>query len=425
MIKIRKISLVYLYQVLVLLTPILNNYLLIPIQFLYIVCAFGSLLFLYMLSQQKIKIAGKVIIYSLYVVMLLVFYAMSGKDVPVRTIVARIVYFILIFINFYVLAFQIWDYERCFKLYEKICLFVSILIVIQFILGYLGMGVSLIPAGLTTNTVELTSSNVYRARQMLDRRFSTFFLEPAHQAQYCLPCLAMVLFSGIKTAKKKMIPAFVLTAGLLTTTSMQGILGAGVIWLIFLIFMIKEEKIKGLGRLLLLVPLIMVAIYIVLTQPVLQEQFQKKIMSFNSGKIHRDTSLYVRIIYGWDCYNQIGILQKIFGYGYSNSGTYLLSSGIGLKFTTIELIGYMSGISKMFCELGVAGVLLNFSIMLFPLLKKQFGKRDYRIIGLIVSVGIIMFTSEAFDSISSLLPLTFAMSIYLHNLRLANGIIYK
>lgn len=421
MTRIRKISIIYLYQILILLTPILNNYLLLPVKFLYIVCVYGALLFLHFMSQERIRIARKAVLYAIYVVLFLMLYAILVNDVPFVSIINRTLYFILIFINFYVFAYQIWDYERCFDLYNKICLFVSVLVVIQFLLGHLGMGIPLIPPGLTTNTVGLTSSNVYRATQLMDRRFSTFFLEPAHQAQYCLPCLALVLFSGLNTAKKNMIPALILTAGLLTTTSMQGILGAGVIWFFYLIVMIKEEKIKGFRRLLLLVPLGAVAMYFLWTQPVLQEQFQKKIMSFNGGKVYKGTSLYVRMFYGWDCFKEIGILQKIFGYGYSNSETYLLSSGIGLRFTSIELIGYMSGISMMFCELGIVGVLLNFSLMLFPLLKKQHGKRDLRIIGLIVSVVVIMFTSAAFDSISSLLPLTFALSIHLNNKKLVDG----
>ena len=422
MIRIRKISIIYLYQILVLLTPILNNYRLLPVEFIYIVCGLGFCLFLYMVSQQKIKIEGKSLIYALYVILFLVLYAVLSNEVPMVSIIARTAYFLLIFINFYVFAYQVWDYERCFRLYKTICLFVSILIIIQFLLGHLGMGISLIPPGLTTNTVELTSTDVYRATQVIDRRFSTFFLEPAHQAQYCLPCLALLLFSGLNTSKRTMFSALILTAGLLTTTSMQGILGAGIVWIMYLIIMIREEKIKGFGRLIVLIPIAIVAVYFLGSQTVLQEQFQKKILSFNSGNIYRGTSLYVRIIYGWDCFKEIGVLQKIIGYGYSNSGTYLLTSGIGLRFTTRELISYMSGISKMFCEIGILGVFLNFRIMLFPLLRKQNGKRDLRIIGLLLSVIVIMFTSAAFDSISSLLPITFALSLYLNKTRDERGL---
>lgn len=384
-------------------------------RFIYIVCGFGAVLFLLMTYKKKILVSGRAFLYALYVVFFLVLYAMLG-NVSLSLIASRTTYFLLIFINFYVLAYQIWDYERCFKLYKKICLFVSALIIIQFVLGHLGIGISLIPAGVTTNTAGQISSNVYRTNQLLDGRFSTFFLEPAHQAQYCMPCLALVLFSGLNTDKRTIIPAIILTAGLLTTTSMQGILGAGVIWAIYLVVMIKEERIKRtVGRLLLLVPLIVISVYFLGTQPVLREQFQKKIMSFNGGNIYRGTSLYVRMIYGWDCYKEMGILQKIFGYGYSNSGTYLLSSGIGLRYTSRELIGYMSGMSKMFCELGIVGVLLNFRVMVFPLLRKPKAHRDLKLIGLIASITVIMLTSAAFDSISSLLPITFALSIYLNN----------
>lgn len=415
MIKFAKINILHLYQVLILLTPILNNYMFVPIQFVYIVCALGFLLFLYMTAHNKIKISGKVLIYAGYVVLFSLIAGIFMPDFSLYHLLVRMGYFLLVIVNFYIFAYQIWDFERCFKLYRNLCYFLSALIIIQFVLGQIGAGVSLIPPDMTTNTAEFMSSNVYRLNQVLDRRFSTFFLEPAHQAQYCLPCLALIFFSDLNTSKKTMLPAVLLTGGLLTTTSMQGILGAGVIWLVYLFVMIKEEKLKGFQRLFVLIPLAVVSVYFLWSQPVLQEQFQKKLMSFNRGQIYRGTSLYVRMIYGWDCYKELGFIQKIFGYGYSNSGTYLLNSGIGLRFTSIGLIGYMSGLSRMFCELGIIGVLLNFNIVLFPLLKKQQGKRDLRIFGLILTIAVIMLTSAAFDNLSSLLPLTFALSIYTKN----------
>ena len=307
----REISIVYLYQVLVILTPILDNYLLVPVQFLYIVCALGFFLFIYMSIGDQIQITARAWIYAVYVLIFLLIYTFPNKDVAFSSLIHRAGYFVLIFINFYVFAYQVWDFDRCFDLYKKICFIVSALIVIQFLLGHLGLGFSLIPPGLTTNTVERFSTGFYRAKQVSERRFSTFFLEPAHQAQYCMPCLAMVLFSGFNTTKKTIIPAVIITVGLLATTSMQGILGAGVIWFMYLHVMIKEEKIKGFGRTLILLPLIAIAVFFIWSQPVLQEQFQKKILSFNRGNIYRGTSLYVRMFYGWDCFKELGILQKV------------------------------------------------------------------------------------------------------------------
>lgn len=415
MIKTWKFNILYIYQVLVLLAPLLNNYLLIPIPFLYLLCTFGLALFLIMLAERKVKLYGRAMLYVSYVLVFLVINGIRTDNVTMYSIIARAAFFLLFFINFYVFAYQIWNYDRCYKLYKKLCLFFSALIMLQFVAGQLGWGFSMVLPGLTTNTADLMSSNVYRMNQVADKRFSTFFLEPAYQAQYCLPCLALILFSGIKTEKKPVIPAFLVTGGLIATTSMQGILGAGIIWMIYLFMLVKQNKINGFLRLIVLLPGILVAIYILWNQPVLQEQFQKKIYSFNQGNISRDSSLYVRMIYGWDCYKDLGLVHKIFGYGYSNSSTFLLSSGIGLKYTSPELISYMSGMSKMFCEIGIIGAVLNFRVLVFPLMKKQQGKRDLRIIGILVTILIIFVTSDTFDTLSSMLPLLFAFSIYKNN----------
>ena len=154
----------------------LNNYMFVPIQFVYIVCALGFLLFLYMTAHNKIKISGKVLIYAGYVVLFSLIASIFTPDFSLYLLLVRMGYFLLVFVNFYIFAYQIWDFERCFKLYRNLCYFLSALIIIQFVLGQVGAGVSLIPPDMTTNTAEFTSSNVYRLNQVLDRRFSTFFL---------------------------------------------------------------------------------------------------------------------------------------------------------------------------------------------------------------------------------------------------------
>ena len=116
--------------------------------------------------------------------------------------------------------------------------------------------------------------------------------------------------------------------------------------------------------------------------------------------------MYRRIIYGWDCYRDFDWVHKIFGCGYDNSGLYLRETGIGLKYVNYEETGYMSGISKMFCELGLIGALMNLSFVVVPALAVR--SRLTKV--MLLCWLIIMFTSSNFDQLMALVPMYIILS---------------
>lgn len=402
-----KLNLRHFYILLVLILPIINNYRFLPIAFIYVFGVFGIAIFCF---SYKIKIILQSLPYFAYVFLLSLIIMVTQPDTEMSLIIMRLLYFVIVFIHFYVFAYQVWDFGYALRIYSTICMFVSILIIIQFALSFFGHPISLIPPGLTANTGERLSTDLIRASQISENRFSTFFLEPAHQSQYTVPCVAILLLKDIDSRNRKnLISSIIMTVAVFATTSMQGILTCGIIWSIYLFELMKMRNVRKFGRLLFLIPIIVVVGIYFLQQPIIQYQIQKKISSFNNGNISLGTSMYRRIIYGWDCYSEFDIIHKLFGCGYDNVENYLSQTGIGLRFVTIEQISYMSGLSKMFCEIGLVGVLLNFSTTIFLIVRKI--NKNIIVLGIFVSWIVIMLTSASFDRLESLIPLTFMMNI--------------
>lgn len=405
-----KLDIVWLYEISVIILPILDNYLLLPIRFSAITYSFGLLLFMLHVIEGHTSgiLELKHTVYFMYVLLItlvmIALYDLGGFSYSFP----RIGTFVLAFVNFYIFAYKVWDFEKGFKVYKFLCILCSMIVILQFLSGLMGGGFTvMIPGIQTAGGSGLTDG--YIRSQLSTNRYSSFFLEPAHQAQYTLPCAAILLFNDIENKQNRrdnIIAALLITVGIIATTSMLGILGAAVLWLYYIVILIQKGKLKGISKLIGLLPVITVVFCFLMQQEVIRVQFLKKVTSFNSGNIVTSSSLYVRLFYGWDCFKDLSLFHKLFGIGYYNSSVYLAKFGIGLRFVDAESVGYMSGLSEMFCELGIIGVALNLSILIFPAIKCKNKIAQ----SLLLCWLIIMLTAGAFDRISSLLPLTFMLS---------------
>ena len=401
-----KLDLIWFYQVVILLLPIVDNYQIIPIRVSQITYAFGVVLTLGLLYSNTIGIKCKHLIYALYVVVGFILLTYLHGLGSVSYIIPRIGTFLLLFLNYYILAYQIWDFKRCFQLYKRICIICSVVVILQFGCGILGKGFSVMIPGLKTNS-DVSNTDMYIAEQIATNRFSSFFLEPAHQSEYCLPCIAILLFLKARNRRNNIIIALLITAGIMATTSLLGILGVGIVWFVFLSREIIKGHIRGIQSIIVLLPVAVVAVFVLMQQESIQAQFIKKISSVSNGAVVKDTSLYVRLFYGWDCYNDTNLLTKLFGYGVYNSKAYLTLSGIGMKYTTDPAsIGYLNGMSEMFCELGLVGVLLCFSIIVFPVIKSH----NITAKAILLCWLIIMLSSGSYGTPTSLIPVTMMLS---------------
>ncbi len=403
-----KLNLWHIYIFLLMLLPIINSYRLLPIAFIYFFCVMGIVFAMISHKNISLRLKSNHFIYFIYVLVMSLVIMAGQQGITISEIAIRLTYFALIFFNFYILAYQTWDFNFAIKIYKNICLIVSVLMIIQFLLSSMGRPICLIPSGMIANTGDRLSTNTIRALQIAGNRFSTFFLEPAHQAQYVVPCIAILLFSDMLSIKKKdLIISIVLTIGVIATTSMQGILLCGFIWMIYLYELMKLRGSRKIGRLIFLIPLLITVLIYFLQQPIIQNQFLKKTMSINQGIVSKGTSMYRRINYGWDCYREFDLVHKIIGCGYDNVSNYLYTTGIGLQYVSYEQIGYMSGLSEMFCEIGIVGSSLNFSITIFVIINNM--RKNKMVTVLLITWLGLMLSSSVFDGLASLIPLTFMM----------------
>lgn len=385
--------------------PIINQYRILPVTFIYIYCLFFILCVLLFVPKYIIQVKLKHLIYFGYVLIQSIILIALVSKAQLSYLGIRLLYFSLVFIVFYWLSKDVLDYSRFKEAYIRISVFVSIAVLIQVALSLVGIKIALILPNLMANTGEPVHTNFFVEVQKINRRYSSFFLEPAHQAQFVMPAIVLLLFSKGKE-KNRILFSVLITIGIISTTSLQGILGVGIIWFVFFLMLLKMKTLKSWLVFLGLIIIGSAVIICALRQPVIQEQIIKKVSSFNNGDIVQGTSMYRRIIYGWDCYRDFDWVHKIFGCGYDNSGLYLRETGIGLKYVNYEETGYMSGISKMFCELGLIGALMNLSFVVVPALAVR--SRLTKV--MLLCWLIIMFTSSNFDQLMALVPMYIILS---------------
>lgn len=403
-----KIKINYVYSFLLLILPIICYYKLLPIPLLYAFFLLGAFLCLDEVWRggRASSVNLVLLLFLLCAVIRTISIRIAGLDVSLRAFILDIGFFALFFINVFIYAYKVGDFEYLYKLYRRICLILTILIVLQYCLSIIGHPVSFIFPNLSVTTGDKLPTNFYRMQQVSSQRFSTFFLEPAHQAQYILPCLGLLLIYDAKdiSYSKRLLYAIALSVGLVATTSMQGILGALIIWGYYAFSILKSRNRKRLQCFFLLIPIFVVGIYYLYQQPIIQEQFQKKIGSLFALNTTFNTSMYLRVKIGWDCYSEFDWIHKLLGCGYGNAGQYLTQSGIGARYyTNLNQIGYMSGASKLFIEFGFIGVML----LVIGIVKQTVLFKDKTINIIFLSWLILLFTADCFDELTTVVPLTF------------------
>ena len=395
-VDIRKI-----YTVLLLIMPIINSYNFWSLQNFYIFTIIAIIISLICLRDEKsIEVSGSLLLYLCYMVFSCVI-PVIFLNLGVSSVITRLLRFGSYFLVFFLMGYKLIDQELLYKTYKAFCITFSVLILIQYLASLAGHPFTL----LIPNTIingELNSSE-YITSQLRENRFSTFFLEPAHQAQYMLPCLGITLFMTNEDGKADLKGALLISIGMATTTSMLGILGAGIIWLVYYGDILRSKNPRRLLQLIVLVVLAVIVISIGLQQPIIQEQIRKKTSSFNGLRIIRGTSSYARLALGWECFGSLDFFHKLFGVGFRYTEAYLEQSGLGAQLYsgTLVSVGYMNGMSKMLFDIGIIGTILFFA-MLGSFIRNKFDKT----IGiLLVSFFIIMFTSDCYPQPSMYLPI--------------------
>lgn len=399
----KKLSISRLYSLLFVLFPLICNFDIFIISPMLLLCIIEFILaFLWIIGGKKIKFNKKAMPYIVYLVFSIIISICIFEGGALYSILSRLLLNVLLFLVFYICYWQIFDYEFTIKCYMDISILLSIVIMIQFCLANVGKGICLLPAGIPlTSSPDMTiTTDVARNTQIMLNRYSTIFLEPAHQAAYTLPCLVMALFKKKELKIRDISVAILLTVGLFCTTSSIGILGALFVWFFYIISLLASGKILKTHWIILMIPL-MIAIIVFFLQ---KENVSKNLisrMAILNFRNKEQTDGFRRIRYGWLCFGQIDFIHKLFGLGYKNFGYYLSTSGIGyslLGVNDLALVSYANGITSMLLGIGIIGGILNLRLFFFDAIKSK----NWFVYALLLVWGILMFSSASFDELSSL-----------------------
>lgn len=387
------------YMVLFVVLPIINQYQFFSLTFLQIYTLFGVCVWI--LNNRKLIIDRGVMAYIFYVIIIsLVGYTIAG-DSSVTRIILRMVSFVLLTVNFYVIFPKMADFSYIYKIYSIIIFLIVITLFAQYILYLVGnRPTMLLMPGMTlnynggVNSSEFMSYTLGRINTGYYYRPCSIFIEPGFQSMFCAPWLALKLFYGKEKKWKEILVALIVTITMILTTSSMGILCALVIWMLFVVNTFSPGDRRNIKTVLLILPFLIVAgIYLYGVSGV-STSIAIKMKSLQN--INGSSSLTWRLLRGVECFKQIGLFQQIFGCGYGDLTSYFNLIHLTTKYDiNLTLIDYMNGISYLFCSIGIVGSILLFNIVVkyFPRYKTKIETKI-----LFVCLLIIMFSAAVFDT---------------------------
>lgn len=221
------------------------------------------------------------------------------------------------------------------KKIQKVIVVVSLLAFLGLSLQYISYYstnhfIKLIPLELYSQQVKELYSNVaITGIKNGQFRPSSFFLEPAHYAEYCSIGVASLLFSNWRKGHLPTFLAIVISFGIILSTSGLGIVLIGAIWLFKLIF-VKKNRFQSF--------VIIASVFVILLISLPKTDFFNVIVSrvFNSDQ--SGNAIYARgnSYLSW---LELNPFHKLFGIGYG-----------------LEQNIYMPGLSKYLCRIGLFGV---------------------------------------------------------------------
>jgi hypothetical protein len=275
------------------------------------------------------KSNGLVII-SFYIVFITLI-SMSIDSSQIVNVFVRSVRFLFYVFTVYFLSKKFFDFKIAVEAIRKISIFATVYVILQTIIyrifGLILKGfIPLIPL----YTSQYESFNYELQYKTMFYRPTSFFLEPAHFAQYIIFGLVICLFSDDFRLKNVFVALF-LTAGIILSTSGQGLVIMVFIWLIFSIELLVTAQLSRKKRMLgFFIPYIsIVAIPFLLKVEIVKNNLSRFL---NSGS---RTAVTARS----EGYFAYFTENKFFGAGYGNTPEGFWFSGLAYFLYCTGLIG--------------------------------------------------------------------------------------
>lgn len=182
-----------------------------------------------------------------------------------------------------------------------------------------------------------------QALLLSSQRPCAFFLEPQHLCSFLLPLLL------IELKNQKYLIAGILTVAILLTTSTQGTICAGVVWMFFIATDRERRMRSRIAMLVVIIALIVAVMY--------SDLFIGAIEKIQGGTFENN----IRINRAFDVFKAMPVSDKIVGIGMKDVNNYLAYSGVCNRWLMSELSpahNFISSFMGNFVEFGIIGGLL-------------------------------------------------------------------
>lgn len=362
--------------------PILDQYMFGPLTYVDLFSVMGIAILCW--NGRKMQISSRhcwIVAYILYTCFITFVTSSMIDSTSVGNICLRMIKFVLISLNLFFIAPQLFEFEFAFKFYTKVIIVVSSIFFLQYILyfAFHQYVVFLLP-GLPLNYDGGMVSSDY-IEHSIDKvaggyffRPRSVFIEPAFYSTYCLPWLSIAIYK-----KKQHLMAMIVTLSVILSTSTTGIIVSALLWVYYFILNVDFSCNKVKTGLFLIVAALLVMTFSDtsnITDSLLMKQKELNNLS-------QTGSLTLRLFRGWECFKSIDFLHELLGCGYGNLNAYFSEQGIKTMYDYFNIkLDYMNGLFLMLCSIGIVGAVLNccaifsviknFSINLFPLLSVLF-----------------------------------------------------
>lgn len=221
-------------------------------------------------------------------------------------------------------------------------------------------------------------------------RPSSMFLEPSHFTIFILPALAFILFFNEKVSNKYKIFAVIITIALIASTSISGLIGAAIIWLMYIMkhIITIKQKVLYISKNGVLTLLFISALLFIL--------LNSSLANVGMDRLSEGGSFDQRITRGIIIFDKLDTHHKIFGIGVNNITEYMNHYKLSTPYdeTILEM---MSSLVSTFVTSGLIGgiFLIVFLLHLFKTQKLFYGKVLVLILSFMVVYESILFTYKS------------------------------
>lgn len=297
--------------------------------------------------------------------------------------------FISILILLFLFSYSI-DYASAYRIYSFFIWIIFAIQVFQWLLFFTGhrMSFNLLPS----------YSDSYRALQYyyfgMNEAATSLFSEPAHISQYYIPYIVICLFEEKYKINHRIQKAIIISCGVLSTASGNGVILLAIAWGLFFLF--GNSKRSLLERILILLVGIITFYTVFLfmnSQPAFQELFSRLFVNTSDNSYSQTKAAY-RIYRGWDYFFKLPWHAKLFGVGYGNMSSFTNTYDISSVFDTNAAFEYFSGNIQIMCYTGIIGTIL-YLMYVFQILKS---KRRFLTVLLVVEASLWISSSMLFNS---------------------------